>query len=166
MTFLNKENSSSNNPLLLLKQNGNNIKLLKEKIDLFRKETILNNELNKKTRDVLASLSINNKTVKIQDKRPLYAFSKSNCFHSSKIKHNHTTTTTTNRNNNICNQNLYINDYVNHTSYWQPIWMFTDNPLYEYGNDIFKREKRNYILFFFNFLIYLLNSIMINISSI
>ena len=143
MTFLNEQNNGSNNLILLLKQNGNNIKLLKEKIELFRKETILNNEMNKKTRDVLTSLNINNnnhninnnscsitnnKTALNHNKRPIYNYSKSNCFHSSKLKYNH--------NYNSNNQNIYTNNYINHTSYWKPIWIFTDNPIYEYGNDL------------------------------
>jgi hypothetical protein len=150
MTFLNDQNNTSNHHLLLLlKQNGNNIKLLKEKIELFRKETILNNEINKKTRDILASLNINNShndKTSSNDKRPLYTYSKSNCFHLSKIKHNNHSMSY-NTNNTSYKQNRYINDYVNHRSYWQPIWMFTDNPIYEFGNDLHKKKKLYFVFF-------------------
>ena len=88
-----------------------------------QQQTNLNNELNRKTRVVLTNL--NNINEKLNKQEIVKKKSNENF---------------NNNNNNISKINSDLIKYVKlrerhikHANYWQQIWLFTDNPIFEYG---------------------------------
>jgi hypothetical protein len=125
---INKPNSAPNSAINNnnYKNKVNNIKYLKERLVSMRQETCLNNEKNKKAREILATLDINkyascNNTSLITNasnsaKRPLFQLNK------------------TNQQSDLNRLNVKSSEsYHKHSVYWQKSWLFTDNPTFEYG---------------------------------
>lgn len=99
------------------------IKLIKKNLEYIKQQTNLNNELNRKTRVVLTNL--NNINEKLNKQEIVKKKSNENF---------------NNNNNNISKINSdlikYVKlreRYIKHANYWQQIWLFTDNPIFEYG---------------------------------
>ena len=111
----------------------------KERLSQFRKQTLENNELNAKARNALRDL-IGFENVN-EPAKPKALVSKKE---TTKNKNNSTVrdytelaiqllTSKTKR--TLRSYVKYRRDYMQHTNYWQQIWLFTDNPIYEYGNN-------------------------------
>jgi hypothetical protein len=103
---------------------------LKEKIGQFKRQTELNNELNIKARNKLVEMTgqvenfPDNRTKKsdLSVKKSLADFNEiASQLLSSKSKRT------------LRSYVNYRQNYMHHASYWQQIWLFTDNPIYEYG---------------------------------
>lgn len=105
-------------PCLLSIDMNSSRHLMRQRIEELKAQTRLNTELNAKARIQLASLKGNSENL-----------SSSGHTRSKCIKKSHT---------NINRQALvdYVTRrecYMQHVNYWQQIWLFTDNPIYEYG---------------------------------
>jgi hypothetical protein len=86
---------------------ANKCAYIKAKLDEIRKQTQTNNQLNERTKLLLLD---NLKTSNIISKSE----QKNSLFNSQKCQN-------------------YKMKYSKHNSYWQQMWSFSDNPLFEYG---------------------------------
>lgn len=127
-----KQNRKSNDYYSKLKQ-------LKHNVDLLKQQTSLNNETNKKTRILLQSLK-EPKLLLTQQQQQHHSLNKSDI---KQTRTNLKRQEHSNRNrNNISKINSDLINYVKlrerymqHANYWQQIWLFTDNPIFEFGKN-------------------------------
>lgn len=110
-------------------ESNHKIKQIREKIFLYKSQAEINNQLNAQCRQVLNSLCQNTR----QENYPV----KSSAF---KVPH---------KTNNLIKYVSLRQHYIQHSNYWQQIWSFTSNPIYESGklNPNYSLKKSN--LFFF-----------------
>jgi hypothetical protein len=107
------------------------LNFLKENLNIIKQQTKLNNELNKKNRKLLENLQKNN-DVKNSSIFQSSKFSKQKNEYSIKL----------NKNLSQVNKEFikYLNfreNYTHHAIYWHQFWLFTDNPIYEYGKKLY-----------------------------
>ncbi|RMZ95908.1 amyloid beta A4 precursor -binding family B member 2-like isoform X1 [Brachionus plicatilis] len=92
-------------------ESGHKIKLVKERISLYKYQAELNNHLNAQCRQVLNSLSQNTRP----EKYPV----KSSASRAPQ------------KTNNLIKYVGSREHYIQHSNYWQQIWSFTFNPIYK-----------------------------------
>lgn len=93
--------------------NNRNLNYLKEKLISLRQQTELNNQLNIKAKSILNGIYIPHQQSSPLPHKKLnhYRSDKENCGLSS------------------CRP---VN-FSHHVNYWQQLWLFNDNPMFEYG---------------------------------
>jgi flagellar biosynthesis component FlhA len=100
-------------------------KCLAENISDTKAQTKLNNELNRNARLILESLNKNS--------NKLYDISNVN----RKLTNESITHKSISKiNNDLINFVRHRKSHMQHLSYWKQEWLFTDNPSYNYGNDL------------------------------
>lgn len=136
------------------------IKCLQENLKILKQQTKHNNEANERNRDLLNSLSKPNNSSS-NNSQPSTTSAILNSFNSNKEnKYSHLknarkydfekTAPVYSVNSNAqavlpkpniskVNRDLieyvkFRETYLGHINYWEQIWLFTDNPIYEYGN--------------------------------
>lgn len=120
------------------------IKCLKENLKILKQQTRLNNEKNEKNRDLLQSFSkIDEKLAierKLGNKENIIAINKKSvkneCLNSTDcLKSSENTPRFISKvNRDLIEYVKFREAYMKHLNHWQQIWLFTDNPIYEYGN--------------------------------
>jgi len=126
---------------------GQNLKCLKENLKIYKQQTKINNEVNEKSRQLLKILA---KSQGITEHSQLRNVLKSksnsnkenfylNCNQKKNLQDRPEIYSNINKNVSVVNPNLieyikYRKNYLQHVNYWQQIWIFTENPIYEYGN--------------------------------
>ena len=103
-------------PCLLSIDMNSSRHLVRQRIEELKTQTRLNTELNAQARIQLASLKGGSEN--------LPSTTRSKC-----IKRPHT-----NKNRQVLVDYVTHREcYMQHVNHWQQIWLFTDNPIYEYG---------------------------------
>ena len=137
------------------------IKCLQENLEILKQQTKHNNEANERNRDLLNSLSKSHDNSNNSHSQTSTTSALLNAFHRNKEnKYSHLknarkydfekTAQVYSVNNNAqavlpkpniskVNRDLieyvkFRETYLGHINYWEQIWLFTDNPIYEYGN--------------------------------
>jgi hypothetical protein len=138
------------------------LKVVKQNLDYIRQQTHLNNDMNRKTRNVLINLSCNssvnnnNQNIKQQlqlnqkqshqpistsDRQAILDLIKCSssaanqtAIHTAKRSNNQFNSAKISKiNSELINYVKLRERYMQHANYWQQIWLFTDNPIFEYG---------------------------------
>lgn len=94
----------------------------KQKLAVYQEQTELNNRLNSKTRLLLLNSSNSCSSFSNISK------SKSNSIFLKNSKSYYSCTSS-----NLVKYCRLRETYMQHANYWQQLWLFTDNPIYEYG---------------------------------
>lgn len=134
------------------------IKCLQENLKILKQQTKHNNEANERNRDLLNSLSKPNNNKNSQPSTTSAILNSLNSNKENKYSHLKNarkydfekTAPVYSVNNNVqavlpkpniskVNRDLieyvrFRETYLGHINYWEQIWLFTDNPIYEYGN--------------------------------
>lgn len=106
------------------------LELIKQRLAYLKEQTDLNNEINNKARVYLKNDIYNSPT------KP--KLSKTTSTLKSKI------------NRDLIKYVRLRESYMQHANYWQQLWLFTDNPLYEHGKLSLKESELLPQLAFFN----------------
>ncbi len=130
-------------------RNTQDLKCLKESLKIYKQQTKLNNEVNEKSRQLLQSLETGQKNSK-QHQREYGLKPPTRNKENSRLNSCQATkrspkrpevysSATLNKNVSKVNRDLieyvkFRETYLEHVNHWQQIWLFTDNPIYEYGN--------------------------------
>lgn len=110
------------------------IKCLKENLKLFKQQTQTNNEINEKNRELLKGLTkADTKTTKNKENSYQRA-----PWNSGKFKNCTDSKNVSKVNRDLIEYVKFRETYLQHVNHWQQIWLFTDNPIYEYGSLIKK----------------------------
>ena len=120
-------------------------KLIKQNMEYLKQQTYMNNEANKKTRLILNNLNNNSNNLSnnesLSQLKSIYAncnnFKKYSTNSNNNNKNNKTKTHEANKLSKIITDLInYVKSrekFIQHANYWHQIWLFTDNPIFEYG---------------------------------
>ena len=155
------------------------LKVVKQNLDYIRQQTHLNNDMNRKTRNVLTNLTCkstnsnnhnnnsstnsnssqnqnmkqkfqtlkqkqSHQSISTSERQAILDLIKSSTSSSKDTSATATAASATKRSNQVNAKISKINSelinyvklrerYMQHANYWQQIWLFTDNPIFEYG---------------------------------
>ena len=130
------------------------IKCLQQNLKILKEQTKQNNEANERNRDLLNTLSKpvdsktspatsvildnnnNNKENKFSHLKSSrkYSFEKTAPVYSVNNTQVLSKTNISKVNRDLIEYVKFRETYLEHINYWEQIWLFTDNPIYEYGN--------------------------------
>ena len=137
-------NESENKCKLKLHKSNDKLKFFKENIKILRQQTEQNNEINSRNRTLLNTLGQTNvlakKHVLVKERHHVDQHNdKENtqfkCLTKSPRSGKNLTKNISKINKDLINYVKFRETYMQHSNYWQQIWLFTDNPIYEFGNN-------------------------------
>jgi hypothetical protein len=129
------------------------ISYLKEKIGQFKKQAEVNNELNAKARNKLLEMmsGVENSENRSHEEQPQQIFDsakgsprkvsgvnkKGNGSGGDYFNEVASHVFSSKPRRTLRRFVNYRQNYMHHASYWQQLWLFTDNPIYEYGTVVY-----------------------------
>lgn len=122
---------------------------LKEKLAFYETQIDSSNQLNRMTKSILNSYNNKDQSKELLTKlKTTFPKEKRNISQTSKIgskratKHGRTSC-------DLINYVKLRQTYMQHTNYWHQVWLFTQNPLFQFDSDLngkFSKKKKTFLL--------------------